>query len=47
MRGPDIQAASDFLTTLWCEGRHAEGMPDALRPATRAQAYAVQACVES
>ena len=46
MRDPDIQAASDFLTTLWCEGRHAEGMPDALRPATRAQAYAVQACVE-
>ena len=46
MRGPDIQAASDFLTTLWREGRHAEGMPNALRPATRAQAYAVQACVE-
>ena len=46
MRDSDIQAASDFLTTLWCEGRHAAGMPVALRPATRAQAYAVQARVE-
>ena len=46
MQGPDIQAASDFLTTLWREGRHADGMPAALRPATRAEAYAVQQCVE-
>lgn len=46
MRNQDIQAASDFLTTVWREGRHVEKMPDGLRPATRAEAYAVQACVE-
>lgn len=46
MRDEEIQAASDFLTTLWREGRHAGAMPDALRPATRAEAYAVQARVE-
>ena len=46
MRDQDIQAASDFLTTLWREGRHTQGMPDALRPETRAEAYDVQARVE-
>jgi 2-keto-4-pentenoate hydratase len=46
MQDEDIQAASDFLTTLWREGRHAEAMPEALRPATRADAYAVQARIE-
>lgn len=46
MRESDIDAASDFLTTLWREGRHTQGMPEALRPATRAEAYAVQARVE-
>ena len=43
MRDTDIQAASDFLTTLWRQGRHTEGMPAALRPSTRVEAYAVQA----
>lgn len=47
MRGEDIQAASDYLTGLWREGRHTEGMPPALRPRTRPQAYAVQARVEA
>jgi 2-keto-4-pentenoate hydratase len=47
MRDGDIQAASDFLTTLWREGRHADAMPDALRPASREAAYAVQARVEA
>jgi 2-keto-4-pentenoate hydratase len=46
MRDQDIQSASDFLTTLWREGRHAAAMPDELRPATRAEAYEVQARVE-
>jgi len=46
MRDEDIQAGSDFLTGLWREGRHTEGMPDTLRPATRVEAYAVQARVE-
>lgn len=46
MRDTDIQAASDFLTTLWRQGRHTEGMPAALRPSTRVEAYAVQARVE-
>ncbi|MEQ1955412.1 2-keto-4-pentenoate hydratase [Mesorhizobium yinganensis] len=46
MREEDIRTASDFLTTIWREGRHVEKMPDALRPATRTEAYAVQACVE-
>lgn len=47
MRDEDIQAASDFLTTLWQKGRHTEGMPPALRPQTRAEAYAVQTRVEA
>lgn len=47
MREEDIQAASDFLTTLWREGRHTEGMPAHLRPETRREAYAVQARVET
>jgi 2-keto-4-pentenoate hydratase len=46
MQDHDIQAASNFLTTLWREGRHVEAMPDTLRPATRAQAYAMQTRVE-
>jgi 2-keto-4-pentenoate hydratase len=46
MQEQEIQAASDFLTSLWRKGRHAEAIPEELRPATRAQAYAVQARVQ-
>jgi 2-keto-4-pentenoate hydratase len=41
-----IRAASTFLVEQWQGGRHVEGMPHALRPTTRGEAYAVQALVE-
>ena len=46
MTETDIEAASAFLTGLWRDGKHVEAMPPTLRPATRAQAYAIQAMVE-
>lgn len=46
MRKEQKRAASDFLLELRREGRHTQGMPDGLRPATRAEAYAVQALAE-
>lgn len=46
MREQEMRAASNFLTTLWREGRHAQALPVELRPATRGEAYAVQAMVE-
>lgn len=46
MRQDEIGAASDFLAALWREGRHTEALPESLRPATRAEAYAVQALLE-
>lgn len=46
MREDQKQAASDFLLAHWREGRHAEAIPESLRPETRIDAYAVQALVE-
>jgi len=40
------QAASDLLCDLWAAGRHIDQLPPELRPATRADGYAIQALVE-
>lgn len=42
----DAQPASDLLWRTWQLGQAIEALPIALRPATRAQAYAVQALLE-
>jgi 2-keto-4-pentenoate hydratase len=42
----ELQAASDFLMTLWRDGQHAEAVPMPFRPKTRDDGYAVQALCE-
>ena len=46
MNEESVTEASNFLVRLWQEGGHVDAMPEHLRPATRAEAYAVQARVE-
>jgi 2-keto-4-pentenoate hydratase len=41
------RAASDLLWRHWSEGRRLAGLPPDIRPATRADGYAVQALVEA
>lgn len=41
------RAAADLLWRAWQEGRRIPALPEALRPATRAEGYAVQAHLES
>jgi 2-keto-4-pentenoate hydratase len=41
------QAACDLLYRHWREGTRLENLPEDLRPTERAEAYAVQACIES
>jgi 2-keto-4-pentenoate hydratase len=38
-----VQAASDLLWEHWRDGRRLAALPDAVRPATRAAGYAIQA----
>ena len=45
--GPDITGASALLLAHWREGRHLDALPPPLRPATRAEGYAIQACAEA
>jgi 2-keto-4-pentenoate hydratase len=40
------QAASDLLWRHWEEGRRMHGLPEAIRPATREEGYAIQALIE-
>ncbi len=40
------QQAADQIWSLWQARGHLDHLPPALRPATRAQAYAIQACYE-
>jgi 2-keto-4-pentenoate hydratase len=42
----DIQAASDLLFQCWREGRILPALPQPLRPHSRAEGYAIQACLE-
>lgn len=41
------QAASDLLWQHWEQGRRMNGLPEAMRPATRAEGYAIQSLIES
>lgn len=41
-----IEAASDLLCRCWAEGRCIDGLPQELRPTSRAEGYAIQALVE-
>jgi 2-keto-4-pentenoate hydratase len=43
----DARAAADLLWETWRSGRVVAALPEALRPATRAEGYAVQAHLES
>jgi 2-keto-4-pentenoate hydratase len=40
------QAASDLLWRNWQEGRRINGLPEAMRPTTREEGYAIQALIE-
>ena len=41
------QAASDRLWQYWQQGRRMNSLPEAMRPATRAEGYAIQSLIES
>ena len=41
------QAASDLLWQHWQQGRRMNGLPAAIRPATREEGYAIQSLIES
>ncbi len=43
----NLQAASDILTNAWRRGEKLEALPQRLRPATRADGYAIQARIEA
>ena len=47
LNGERLQAASDLLWRHWQEGRLLPALPEEMRPVTRAEGYAVQACLES
>jgi len=47
MTSDQQQAACDLLYRHWREGTRLENLPEDLRPATRAEAYAVQGCIEA
>ncbi len=42
----DPQAACDLLYDTWLSGGGLAALPEPLRPATRAEGYAIQACIE-
>ena len=46
MREERARAASDLLCRHWQEGRRLSALPEELRPATRAEGYAIQAHLE-
>ena len=41
------QAASDFLWQHWQQGLRTSGLPEAIRPTTHAEGYAIQSLIES
>jgi 2-keto-4-pentenoate hydratase len=47
MRKENIEAASALLWTSWTRGEVIEALPEAMRPRTRAEGYAVQARIEA
>ena len=46
MTEAQVQLASDALWTHWQRGECLAGLPDGLRPLTREDGYAIQACLE-
>ena len=46
MNAQQQQQASDLLWNSWREGRKLSALPDAIRPATQEEAYAIQALLE-
>jgi 2-keto-4-pentenoate hydratase len=46
MNSNERQAASDLLYDLWIRGRHIDQLSPELRPANRAEGYAIQALIE-
>lgn len=47
MKTEDARAACDLLTANWRKGTRIDALPNAVRPATRTEGYAVQAFFES
>jgi len=47
MKKQDMQAACDLLYRHWRDGTRLENLPEDLRPTERAEAYAVQGCIEA
>ena len=47
MNEQDMQAACDLLYSHWRDGTRLENLPEDLRPTERAEAYAVQGCIEA
>jgi 2-keto-4-pentenoate hydratase len=47
MPGTRWQAASDLLWEYWHDGKRLAALPESLRPATRGDGYAIQACLEA
>lgn len=43
----NLQAASDILTDAWGRGEKLDALPSHLRPATRAEGYAIQGRIEA
>jgi 2-keto-4-pentenoate hydratase len=46
MTDKQLQTASNALWTCWQQGDRIAALPDALRPRTREDGYAIQACLE-
>ena len=46
MTDEQLQAASDVLWTHWQQGSRIAALPEELRPRTRDEGYAIQACLE-
>lgn len=46
MTDPQLQAASDLLWTRWQRGECIDALPEEIRPLTREDGYAIQACLE-
>ena len=47
MTNEQLQRASETLWDHWQQGTSLPALPEAMRPSTRAQGYAIQACLEA
>ena len=46
LSGEQTKAAAEWILSCWQDGTRLPALPDALRPATRAEGYAIQAHLE-